>query len=544
MNDVPNTDNFPTLVDAMLRLQHLSAGVPESARWRWLLFDQHLKSGTRFCHGSAGPTVSLGMPWLSAECAQRWLGSRLFFWPQGIPRRLRVSIVSSRLKQRLDEESWWFDLLRTATLRSDPTHDVLCAVTGTAAHRFVCRAAELFGRSLLEFQVDARDRAVSIDEIAEWLARNAECVAGNSLPAVHESDLLAEPTLVESYTAGTHWTVFVSPLLPVLNISTNPEHSVTEIPCLSRQPITDRILFAAGDRIQVLRTRPAGVIRSLLTQHVQDSERRKALVMLASDAAGQIPAFSGESHGCMIPWLMKSCDGASSVSALQSSIRCHPQSADSATPPNPLPASTPLSHPDDWLLHWTRSTVGPWPDQEEQEFNDELILGCRSSDRSALSTLLRIVIEGRLWASSEAIRGGFRVVSFTEVPLHEFRSRRIYRKHRRRYDFEPWGIAIRRDVLVAAGARPVEYGNEEIWRTMAETSRPYFQNVESGDGWAKDEREWRIADHVHLNSLPESAVIVFVDTAESRSVVEKQTPWQVVVVPDSSSHLSCPDAAG
>jgi hypothetical protein len=540
MSEVQNNETSPSFADAMLQLQRLSAGIPDSARWRWMLFDRDLKSGTKFCRGSAGPTVSLGMPWLSAACSQRWLGSRVFFWPQGIPRRLRVSVVSSRLRQRLDEESRWFDLLRTATLRSDPTNDVLCAVAGTTAHRFICRAAELFGRSVLEFHVDARDRAVDAEEIAAWLAQSAGRVNWESLAAVTESDLIAEPSVVESYAAGIHWCVFVSRSMAVLHNSASADSPAAGIQEFSSQPVTDRILFAAGDRVQALRARPGGVIQALLMQHVEDPERRESLVLLASDAAGQMPAITGESHGCVVPWLVESSDDASTESNVQSSVRCDLQSGESSTSQAPWAVSTPLSHPDDWLLHWTRSTVGPWPDQDEQEFNDELILGCRSSDRSALATLLRIVIEGRLWASSEAIRGGFRVVSFTEVPLHEFRSRRTYRKHRRRYDFEPWGIAIRRDILAAAGARPVEYGDEETWKLMKDASRPYFQNVGAGDGWTKDEHEWRIADHVQLNRLPVSAVCVFVDSAESRSVVEKQTAWQVVVVPDSSDHLTGP----
>ena len=77
----------------------------------------------------------------------------------------------------------------------------------------------------------------------------------------------------------------------------------------------------------------------------------------------------------------------------------------------------------------------------------------------------------------------------------------------------------------------MEYGDEETWKTTPDASRPYFQNVGSGDGWTKDEREWRIADHVQLNQLPASAVVVFVDSGESQSVVEKQTAWQVIVVP-------------
>ena len=162
MIDLPNTENLRAFAAAILRFQRLSEGIPESDHWRWLLFDKDLQSNAKFSRGSVGPTVSLGLPWLSADCSLRWLAPRLFFWPQGIPGGHRVSLISSRLKQRLDEESWWFDLLRTATLRSHPTSDILCAVTGTAAHRFVRRAAEIFGRSLLEFQVDSRSFGTTI----------------------------------------------------------------------------------------------------------------------------------------------------------------------------------------------------------------------------------------------------------------------------------------------------------------------------------------------------------------------------------------------
>ena len=533
MIDEPNTENSPAFAEPLLRLMRRIECIPKSEHWRWFLFDQDLTSGAKFSNGSVGPIVSLGLPWLSAECSLRWLGLCLFFWPQGIPRRHRVSFVSSRLKQRLDDESWWFGLLRTATLRTDPTQDVLCAVTGTAAHRFVCRAAEIFGRSLLEFQVDEREQPVGEADIAAWLAETANHAAWDSTVAITEADLVSEPPFVESYESGMRWSVFVSPAMTMSGNSAKSDAPKIETLRLSELPIADRILCAAGDRLQVLRARVGGAVQALLMQHVLDSERCASLVMLASDAAGQIPEIDLESHGCVIPWLLKSSgEGVSAENHQSRSVKDDKPFDRSPTTQHSMETSTPLSHPDDWLLHWTRSTIGPWPDQDEQEFNDELILGCHSSDRSALATLLRIVTEGRLWASSDAIRGGFRVVSFTEVPLHEFRTRRTYRKHRRRYDFEPWGIAIRRDILVSVGARPVDYGDEESWHTTTEPARPFFQNIGAGDGWTKDEREWRIAGHVRLHQLPASAVVVFVDSEESRLIVQKQTEWQVIVVPD------------
>lgn len=507
----------------MLRLQNSVDQIADTHKWRWRLFERDLNSGELFSKGSVGPIVTLGMPWLSPECSLRWPGPRIFYWPQGIPARCRVSIVSSRLKQRLDEESWWFDLLRTAVLRTDPNLDLLCAVTGTASHRFVCRAAELFGRSLLEFHLDSHEQPVNEDAVTRWLINAANGMAWDSSAVLCDDDLVAEPPIVECYVQSKHWSVFVSP--PVVF-----DFDAADLE-FANQPVSDRILFAAGNRLQVLRARVNGAIQALLNYHGQDAERCKSIVMLASDSNGEFPATAANTAGCIVPWLLKS-DATATELAASTSVDKVPDDRLSAADRS-AQIDTPLTDPGDWLLHWTRSTVGPWPEQEEQEFEDELILGCRSSDRSALATLLRIVNEGKLWASSEAIRGGHRVVSFTEVPLHEFRQRRTYRRHRRRYDFEPWGIAIRRGVLTSVGARPVIYGDEETWDKSTENDQPFFQNIGTGDGWTQDEREWRITDHVRLKELPSSAVVVFVDSNSAREIVEKQTDWPVIVVPDA-----------
>ena len=528
MSDQTNNETSLALREVchamMLRLKNSVDHIADAHQWRWILVACDLDGGDLFSNGSSGPVVTLGMPWLSAECSIRWLGPRVFFWPQGIPARRRVSIVSSRLKQRLDEESWWFDLLRTAVLRTDPTLDLLCAVTETAPHHFVCRAAELFGRSLLEFHLDSHQQPCNEDALTKWLIHAANGKAWDSSAGLTDDDLVAEPSIVECYEQGKHWSVFVSPQMKIAFEATDSE--------LPNQPIGDRILFAAGNRLQVLRARANGAIQALLSQHVQDAQRWESIVMLASQSSGEIPEIVINSTGCIVPWILKSdATETESIAITTDSIATDDRMSvsDSTTR-----ISTPLTQPDEWLLHWTRSTVGPWPDQDEQEFDDELILGCHSSDRSALATVLRIVNEGKLWASSEAIRGGHRVVSFTEVPLHEFRKRRTYRRHRRRYDFEPWGIAIRRDVLTCAGARPVIYGDEETWHQILDQDQPFFQNIGTGEGWTQDEREWRIRDHVQLKELPPSAVIVFVDSDSARRIVQKQTDWQVVVVPDGN----------
>ena len=56
---------------------------------------------------------------------------------------------------------------------------------------------------------------------------------------------------------------------------------------------------------------------------------------------------------------------------------------------------------DQWnyLTHCTRSVTGPWPEQDESEYLDELILDRPETDHSAAATLERILRERRLVAS-------------------------------------------------------------------------------------------------------------------------------------------------
>ena len=41
----------------------------------------------------------------------------------------------------------------------------------------------------------------------------------------------------------------------------------------------------------------------------------------------------------------------------------------------------------------------------------------------------------------------------------------------------------------------------------------------------------RIVEHLKLNDLPQSAVVVFVDTEAARQIIQSQTVWMVLVVP-------------
>ena len=83
------------------------------------------------------------IPGVDETAQQSWLGVRIVWWPRGMPRGRRVGLVSSRLGRELHRRSAWFAAFRSACAQLDGRRDVLVTATGTAAARFVQRAASL-----------------------------------------------------------------------------------------------------------------------------------------------------------------------------------------------------------------------------------------------------------------------------------------------------------------------------------------------------------------------------------------------------------------
>ena len=463
-----------------------------------------------------------GLPWLSAACSRRWLGDRWFAFSSPPHNAPRISIVSSRLSQRLDLESWWFDLLRTAVLQADRPTALLPVVSGTAPAEFVTRAGQLFGIKLLSVSLPShceqpdefpRDAAT----IQNWLE-----TATHSSPEDHE-----QPPQLQ---------LLVSPIIPGA-----PPDAWQDF--RRAIPLADRLLFALATRIVVLRCRSGGHISQLIHHHLHDSARALIPLMVASDHQGRFPDVLVQRHAGWIPWHCIPADHTQSpANHPDNSVTPAPQTtpASPATPSQP-PATTPcdsgpLLSPADWLCHWTRPALGPWPGETRLQYLDQLILGQPNSDRSAIATLLRILREARIRGSTDAIRGGFTVTAFTQVPLTEFRERRVFRLHRRRYDFEPWGIAIRRSALMALGARPVIYGTDELWPQLAPADQPFFQKISlDGSFNSVAEREWRLPGDLSLAHIAPQDLVAFVDTHTDAELIRQHGPWNVLVLPKSPS---------
>lgn len=501
-------------------------------------------------HGPANNRVFRGLPWLSPACSRRWLGDRWFVFSQPPQSAARLSIVSSRLAQRLDLEPWWFALLRTAVLQTDQPNTLLPIVPGTAPAEFLLRACQIFNRSPLLIQLPEhthtpdrfpRDPAAAL----AWLDE-----AQSSFPQTHNTN---SPN-------PAHTQLLVSPLIP-----SAPPDGWNDF----RQaiPLADRILFALATRIIVLRCRSGGHISQLIHHHLHDSPRATVPLMVAADELGGFPDVLTRRCAGWIPWHClppaTNCHAETEADDDDDDTGDTPLADSSTTPPlnataqfctttpqpavtitatpHSTPASDPLSAPELWLCHWTRAALGPWPGETREAFLDQCILGNPNNDRSALATLLRILSESRLRASSDAIRGGHAVTAFTQVPLAQFRARRIFRPHRRRYDFEPWGLAIRRSALIPLQARPVIYGTEDLWQNLPTADQPFFQKISHDSGLnTPAEREWRLPGDLLLSDIPHDDLVVFVDSPADALQVNSLGPWHVLVLPTTSDSTHAP----
>jgi len=189
------------------------------------------------------------------------------------------------------------------------------------------------------------------------------------------------------------------------------------------------------------------------------------------------------------------------------------------------------------LTHWTRAAGGAWPDQTIEQYRRDLLFDRAGAERGPLATLLRILAMRRLCASVRAIRGGYPVVCFTAVPFEELSKHYVYRRHRQRWDYCPYGISISRQWLESRGARPVIYGDASTWQELTADDQPFFQINESRRlarsksvcEW-RSELEWRAIGDVDLSALPADQAWVFVPTLIEARWASFLSRWPVRVL--------------
>jgi len=467
-----------------------------------------------------GAQLTLGWPECEGRPLESWLGLRLMWWPSGIPEGRKVAWVSSRLGRAIDERPDWFAVLRSATAKLNPARDVLLTAASTTVDRFLERAAILFSLRRLRVHLD------ECRTLVEWLTRLRRQLSRNG------------PTEALVPQLGDDTEVFVSPLgrcahLPVQDSATTDGQ---ESPS-SELPLSDRVLIAAADRVLALQVRPKGNLHQLLGARLRDPSWPMASVWLAlgEELVPHEVATELQSLGAVGWWLF-----AEHVPHVL-------EASQSTGTLGTCPTITELPWLEgEYLVHWTRRRNGPWPDQSEADFLDDLLLSRESGSHSAFAALSRIVQQLRLIASAAGIRGETAVVSFSANSLRETTQQRTFRAHRGRWDGEAFGLCARRAWLQSRGARPVVYGDDATWPTLTETERPFFQlkTTRSRRGaklidWSR-EAEWRVPHDVDLSEASPDDVVLFVPTQGEARQLAAISPWPVLVLPTSQNPSATP----
>lgn len=475
------------------------------------------------------PASRLGPPAAGAAGARPnpIAAQRLAWWPDGQGCERRVAVASSRLPKALDTLPELFRTLRAAVRDAVERQERVTIVEGTAAARLVARAARRARALALHVQI-ASERST----LHQWLRTAMRQV---------------EPT-----DGPSSLRLFLSPPLT---------GHVTPPGSFDRFPIGDIVLALLADRLDVAYVRRGGTWDALLRLLLADASAASPSIRLATNRQLAPPALARKLvEAGAIDWQPPEprC-GTGEPSTRTSRPACDSPVLgrhSAATFPVPSPEAPMASVCDDLLVHFTRRREGPWLGQTWDEFLDELFDEDPSRDRSALAVLLRILQEGRIRGANAAIRGGYPVACFSAVPLAGLSERRVWRRHRRRWDFEPYGLAIRRTVLAALGARPVIYGDESTWNSLSAADRPFFQQRYSGvrDWHARhatrppstsepggtptlvdwsDEQEWRWLGDLALTPAILAATWVLTPDEAAAQTVARQFALPIVILSES-----------
>ena len=169
----------------------------------------------------------------------------------------------------------------------------------------------------------------------------------------------------------------------------------------------------------------------------------------------------------------------------------------------------------DFVVHWTRSSAGPWPGEKKSTYY-RAILQSSSYPRDGIATLRAILDTGRIAASARHMPGRIPTVSFSDhsparmLPLMRWRAR--YRE----MSYEPYGIGLTAQRARELGIRPVTYGSHS-----ASVPRWLHQSPGVKGDW-RAERELRHRGDLSLHSLAPRDIHCFCPTSHEARLMRNR----------------------
>ncbi|MBU8933416.1 MAG: hypothetical protein KOO62_05355 [candidate division Zixibacteria bacterium] len=153
-----------------------------------------------------------------------------------------------------------------------------------------------------------------------------------------------------------------------------------------------------------------------------------------------------------------------------------------------------------YLVHWTRSSNGPWPDERVVDYW-RAVVDSKTHPRSAFDTLQHIVSTRKIIASPRHMPGGVATVSMTGLDPEKALALMRWRARYHEMSFEPYGLAIDRDFALAHGVVPVVYYEKKSSQSEARENAWQFQSRGHKTDWRVEE-EFRCRGDFDLSGIP------------------------------------------
>ena len=186
---------------------------------------------------------------------------------------------------------------------------------------------------------------------------------------------------------------------------------------------------------------------------------------------------------------------------------------------------------ENYLIHWTRSVSSPWPGETAFQYYNDVVSAEGRYPRSAMATLARIMEQRKIVASGRHMRKGVSAVSFTGARPSESIKLMRWRARYREMTFEPYGVAIEKEVAADCGVRKVYYGEPEMYDYLDEKDKQYFQGL-GKEGYWLSENEYRHIGDIDLRKVPSEKSTIIVWKREEAEEIARLFQGEIVSVYD------------
>jgi hypothetical protein len=183
----------------------------------------------------------------------------------------------------------------------------------------------------------------------------------------------------------------------------------------------------------------------------------------------------------------------------------------------------------DWnhVVHWTRTRLGPWPGERKIEYFKRLLSSQDKYPGDAFKTLLNIIREKKIRASSDKIKENAAVVGFSEATPQQIINMMRWCPRQVNWNFEPYGIAIDKEYAIGQGIGPVIYGEDSEYKTLPESLRPFFHSRGHETVDWRGEQEWRHLGDLDISQIPQDKISYFVWDKHEAEIVKAITSGTV-----------------